>query len=61
MKLLGSNNLYIEYIEISENSFFSIEIQEDPSYFIDYIIFIQTKAKGFVVMLNQFKIPLKII
>ncbi|CAD8167424.1 unnamed protein product [Paramecium pentaurelia] len=53
MKLLGSNNQFIKYIEKSENGFYSIEIQEDPSYFIDYIIFIQTKEKGFVATPSQ--------
>ena len=40
MKLLGSNNQFIDYIEISENGFYSIEIEDDDSSLIDYIIFI---------------------
>ncbi|CAK85876.1 unnamed protein product (macronuclear) [Paramecium tetraurelia] len=53
MKLLGSNNQFIDYIEISENGFYSIEIEDDGTPLIDYVVFIQPKVKGFVASPSQ--------
>lgn len=51
MRLLGPNNQFIDYIEISENGFYSVEIEEDG--LIDYIISIQPKVRGFIANPSQ--------
>lgn len=51
MRLLGPNNQFLDYIEISENGFYSVEIEEDG--LIDYIISIQPKVRGFIANPSQ--------